>query len=135
MLTVPGRLHGQLIIAGSQVEATTSIGLDSQPMSADTPRHRRPSELLREHRTEVAEIASRHGVTSLRVFGSVARNADVEGSDLDLLVTLAPGRSLFDLGALTLELRDLLGIEVDVFTPAMLRPEARSTALTEARPL
>lgn len=50
----------------------------------------------------------------MRVFGSVARGEDVSGSDLDLLVTLAPEADVFDLADLTLALQDLLGVKVDV---------------------
>lgn len=55
-------------------------------------------------RERVEEAALRHGVRSVRVFGSVARGTDAEGSDLDLLVEFEPGRDLFDL----IELKDEL---------------------------
>ncbi len=74
----------------------------------------RPSLVLRRHRKEVLEIARRHKASDVRVFGSVARGEDVSGSDLDLLVTLAPEADVFDLADLTLALQDLLGVKVDV---------------------
>lgn len=46
----------------------------------------RPSEVLSLHRAQIREIALRHRVSSVRVFGSALRGDDVVGSDLDLLV-------------------------------------------------
>jgi predicted nucleotidyltransferase len=50
------------------------------------------------------------------VFGSVARHAPDQTSDLDLLVDLQPGRTLLDLVALERDLTALLGCRVDVGT-------------------
>ena len=49
-------------------------------------------------------------------FGSVIRGTDTESSDLDLLVNPLPGVTLFDLGAIQIELEESLGISVDVLT-------------------
>ena len=65
-------------------------------------------------RREIAALARRHGATRVRLFGSVARGEDAEGSDVDFLVRFEPGRSLLDQGGLLMDLRDLLGVEVDV---------------------
>lgn len=54
---------------------------------------------LREKRGEILSLASRHGVCNLRVFGSVARGEAGPESDLGLLIDLAPGATLTDLGA------------------------------------
>jgi hypothetical protein len=54
------------------------------------------------------------------VFGSVARDAPDDASDLDLLVDLEPGRTLLDLVALERDLAALLGCRVDIGT--RLRP-------------
>ncbi|MBI4468214.1 MAG: nucleotidyltransferase family protein [Acidobacteria bacterium] len=95
----------------------------------------RIDEILKEKREEVLEIAARYGAQNVRIFGSVARGeADAE-SDLDVLVDLEPGRSLFDLGGLLMDLRDLLGCEVDVVTEKGLRARIRDRVLREAVPL
>ena len=57
-------------------------------------------DLLRRHRADVLRLATKHGATDVRVFGSVARGEADGASDVDFLVRLAPGRSLFDLGGL-----------------------------------
>ena len=54
---------------------------------------------------------------------------------LDLLVELEPGRSLFDLGGLLMDLQEHLQCRVDVMTPAMLKPRIRERVLREATPL
>ena len=71
-------------------------------------------ELLKEKRQAVMALAARHGALNPRVFGSVARGESGPESDIDLLVKMEEGRSLLDLSALVLDLRDLLGVKVDV---------------------
>ena len=88
--------------------------------------------LLKEKREEILRIAARRGAHNVRVFGSVARGEADESSDIDFLVELEPGRSLLDMGGLLMELRDLLGRDVDVFTAGTLKPRIRDRALREA---
>ncbi len=93
------------------------------------------NELLQEKREDIFRIASKRGASNVRVFGSVARcEADSE-SDIDLLVDLEPGRSLFDLGGLLMDLQDLLDHKVDVVTERGLRERIRERVLKEAIPL
>ncbi len=84
---------------------------------------------------EIRRLADAHGVGRLRLFGSRARRADTDASDLDLLVELAPDRDLLDLAAFKLDLEQLLGCEVDVVTEAGLSPYLRDRIVAEARPL
>jgi len=91
--------------------------------------------LIRERRREILEIAAQYGVRSIRVFGSVARGEAEAASDVDFLVELAPGRSALDLGGLLMDLREILGCEVDVVTEKGLRPRIRERVLKEAVPL
>jgi uncharacterized protein len=90
------------------------------------------TELLRLKRGEVQRIARQHGARNLRVFGSVARGEAAEGSDLDLLVEMEPGRSLLDLVAIKQDLEELLGCKVDVVTEAAVSPYLRERVLNEA---
>lgn len=89
-------------------------------------------ERVRENRDEVLAIAKRYGATNIRIFGSVARGDDDDRSDIDFLIDLAPGRSLFDLGGLLMELNTLLGIPVDVTTEKGLKARIRERVLSEA---
>jgi uncharacterized protein len=91
--------------------------------------------LLHQNREIVLATAARYGAYNVRVFGSVARGEATTSSDIDLLVSLEPGRSLMDLGGLLYDLRNLLGVEVDVVTENGLRPRIRDQVLREAKPL
>jgi uncharacterized protein len=95
----------------------------------------RPDLVLANKRTEILRIAERHGARSVRVFGSVVRHDADDRSDLDLLVDLEPGRSLFDLGGLLSELQESLACSVDVVTENGLRERIRERVLGEAVPL
>ena len=95
----------------------------------------RPSEMLDLKRSAVLETTSRFRTANPRVFGSVLHGTDRDGSDLDLLVDALPGTTLFDLGGLQDELETLLGVHVDVLTPADLPPKVRAKVLAEATPV
>lgn len=89
-------------------------------------------EQLQSRREEILRVAARHGARNMRVFGSVARGEAGPDSDLDFLVDLEPGRSLFDLGGLLMDLQSLLGRRVDVVTESGLRARIRERVLSEA---
>jgi hypothetical protein len=95
----------------------------------------RLSEELLARRPAVLAAAARRGARNVRVFGSVARGEARADSDVDLLVDLEPGRSLLDLGGLTIDLEEILGRKVDIVTPAGLSPRIRANVLREARKL
>ncbi|EQD37955.1 DNA polymerase, beta-like region, partial [mine drainage metagenome] len=56
----------------------------------------RPSIVLDLKRSAVREAASRFRTANPRIFGSVLRGTDQEGSDVDVLVDALPGATLFD---------------------------------------
>jgi len=93
------------------------------------------NELLQEKREAILQLAAKHGARNVRVFGSVARHEANEQSDIDFLVDMEPGRSLMDMGGLLMDLRELLGREVDVVTEKGLYWLLRRRILKEARPL
>ncbi len=90
---------------------------------------------LREFAPDILHIAMKHGVRSVQVFGSFATGKQTESSDLDLLVTLDPGRDLLDLIALKQELEEQIGLQVDVVTEKGLSPHLRERILRQARAL
>ena len=89
-------------------------------------------ELLQSKREDILRIAARYGAYNVRIFGSVARGEADEQSDIDFLMNMEPGRSLFDLGGLLSDLEDLLGCNVDVVTEDGLRDRIRDRVLKEA---
>ena len=95
----------------------------------------RPSEALALHRDAIRKIAEGHRVSNVRVFGSASRGTDSEQSDLDLLVEPTDKTTLFDLAAISVELKALLGVEVDVMTPGFLPESFRDRVVGEATPV
>ena len=91
--------------------------------------------LIETHRADLLALAHRRGVTAVRVFGSMSRGDSTDSSDVDLLVTLAPGTSALALGGLLLDAQELLGRRVDVVTEASLHPALRERVLAGAVPL
>ena len=91
---------------------------------------------LRDRLTELRDViraaAAANGARDVRLFGSVARGEDGEGSDVDFLVSLEEGRTLLDLARLEIRLEGLLGRHVDVLAEGELREPLRSAALREA---
>jgi uncharacterized protein len=89
-------------------------------------------DLRRGKKAAIDQLALKHGALSIRVFGSVAPGDNSGASDVDFLVEFANDRTLFDLIALRLDLRELLGVEVDVVTPNSLH-YVRDRVLAEAQ--
>ena len=77
-------------------------------------------------------ICAKYGAWNIRAFGLVARVEADEKSDVDILVELEAGRSLFDLGGLQYELEQLFGCHVDVVTPKGLKKRIRERVLHES---
>ena len=91
--------------------------------------------ILKANRAEILRLAAEHGASNVRVFGSVARGEDDERSDVDFLVELDDGRNLLDLSGLLMDLRELLGRDVDVVTSDGLRARIRERVMKEAIPV
>ena len=92
----------------------------------------KPSEALSLHRADIRRVVALHRASNARVFGSVLRGQDTQGSDLDILVDPTPETTLMDVAAIQVELQRLLGISVDVLTPRALPEKFRSLVLAEA---
>lgn len=84
----------------------------------DTPRGR----LLRRRRSALHRIADHHGISNLRVFGSVVRGEDGPHSDIDIAADLPEGISLVDLARAAREMSESLGLVVDLVPARALRP-------------
>ncbi|HRP96117.1 MAG TPA: nucleotidyltransferase family protein [Rhodocyclaceae bacterium] len=95
----------------------------------------KPSEALACHRKAIRRVVEAHHARNARVFGSVVHGEDTDDSDLDILVDPTPETTLLDIGAIRHELRELLGVPVDVLTPKALPEKFRATVLAEAKPV
>jgi len=89
---------------------------------------------LHSRRDEIHAIAAKYGVDVIRVFGSVARGEEQEGSDIDLLIRIARGRNLIDMAAFQYEIEDVLKHKTDVVSENgiyhLLRDEILGSATT-----
>ena len=92
-------------------------------------------DLLKARRNEILAIAKRHGVVSIRVFGSVARGEEKASSDVDFIVEVGPKHSPWFPAGLKQDLETLLGVQVDIVTPKSLHWYIRDKALAESKPL
>lgn len=90
-------------------------------------------EIIGDKREVILALAAKYGASNVRVFGSVAEGKADEASDVDFLVDMAPGRSLFDMGGLLMDLQNLLGRKVDVVTEAGLHWYIRDRVIQQAR--
>lgn len=80
---------------------------------------------------KITDFCQRHHIRELALFGSVLRDDFGPDSDVDVLVEFEPGATVgyprfFKLQD---ELAELLGREIDLFTPNSLKPFARETAI------
>lgn len=85
-----------------------------------------------EKRDAIHAAAARYGIREVSLFGSVARGDEDEGSDIDFLVEIEPGRSLFDLGGFQVEMEALFGCHVDVVTRNGMKQSMRDRTEKEA---
>ncbi|MBF0093334.1 MAG: nucleotidyltransferase family protein [Alphaproteobacteria bacterium] len=89
----------------------------------------RALERLAQHKIE---LARRFGVTRLALFGSLARGAGRDDSDMDVLVDFdGPATSARYFGV-QFYLEDIFGCPVDLVTEKALRPELRPHVEREA---
>src|SRR5271170_556629 len=83
----------------------------------------------------LGELCQRYRVSRLSLFGSALRGSFKDDSDVDFLVEFLPGSrvSLFDLGGMVMDLRDLVGRDVDLRTPLDLSPKFRDDVIHSAK--
>ena len=92
-------------------------------------------DLVHTKREQILRLARRHGVTRVRVFGSMARGDAGPESDVDLLIEVGGDPSPWFPGGLIAELEELLGRRVQVVTERGLDELLRDRVLEEAVPL
>ena len=74
-------------------------------------------------------ILKKEGATRAALFGSVVKGEMREDSDIDILVDLPSGTSLFDLAGLKIKLEESLGRDVDVITYNSIDPLLKDNIL------
>lgn len=94
--------------------------------------------LLRRNRSQIEAVLARYGARNPRVFGSVARGDATAESDVDLLVDLdqvTGADALWVLSGLGEDLRQLLGVKIDVVADHVLRGPVAASALRDVTEL
>lgn len=86
---------------------------------------------LEDIKVKALPILKQAGVTRSSLFGSYTRGEEKEGSDIDILVDLPRGTSLFDLVDLQTKLEKALGKKTDVVTYKSLHPLLKDRILSE----
>ncbi|MBB2913477.1 hypothetical protein FHS43_004781 [Streptosporangium becharense] len=87
-------------------------------------------------RPQLVRLCEKYGIVELSVFGSVARDEDRDGSDIDLLYVLKPGTDIgLEFFAFQEELEELLDRKVDVVSKEGLHWIIRDQVLGDARVL
>ncbi|MDQ1750735.1 MAG: uncharacterized protein QOE71_1791 [Pseudonocardiales bacterium] len=79
--------------------------------------------LVRKHRQDLVTTAANHGITNVRLFGSVARGEDRPDSDVDLLVDMPAGIGLLGIGRARADLEKILGASIDLIPADGLKPD------------
>lgn len=90
---------------------------------------------VNEHRDEILNIAKKHGVVDVRLFGSVLENSDHIPNDIDFLINLESDKNIFDLVGFQQDVEDLLDYKVDVVPENSLHWYLKDRILEEAKPL
>ncbi len=88
-------------------------------------------EEVKKIQAQIIPILKEAGVLRSSIFGSVARGEADEKSDIDILVELPRGKSLFDLSDLQDRLQNILGKKVDIGTYRSIKPMLKDKILGE----
>jgi uncharacterized protein len=91
----------------------------------------KPSEAVGRHGESIRRVES-HRRRNPQVFDSVGRVESAEQSDLDLLFEPTRGATLFDIGAIQVDLQILLGVRMEVLTPRVLPEMSRRGVIPRA---
>ncbi len=92
-------------------------------------------EIIQDRKKQKLSLAAKYGTSNVRIFGSVANGTADEKNDIDFLVDLENGRSLFDLGGLLMELQELFNRKVFVNTDHGLHWYIKERIINEAKPI
>lgn len=90
---------------------------------------------LDEIKKKAGPILKEEGATRAALFGSVVRGEAGKNSDIDILVDLPRGKSLFDFVGIKLKLEEVLGRKVDLVEYSTIKPRLKPYILNNQMPL
>lgn len=93
------------------------------------------SQDIKKNRAKLLKLAKQHGAKRVQVFGSVVRGNARMTSDVDVLVSMRPGRTLTDMAAIKESFTRTLKRPVDVVAASGLSSYMRDAILRDAQPL
>lgn len=93
------------------------------------------NENIEQIKNKIVPVLKEAGVVRSSLFGSVVRGEATEDSDVDVLVDLPRGKTLLDLVGLKLDLKEVLGRDVDVVTYRSVSPLLEDNILKEQVPI
>ncbi|MBU2579029.1 nucleotidyltransferase family protein [Patescibacteria group bacterium] len=82
---------------------------------------------------QIAPILRSQGVIKAALFGSIARGEEKKRSDIDILVKIKKGKSLFDFVGLKLDLEEKLGKKVDLVSYNAIKPRLKEIILKDEK--
>jgi predicted nucleotidyltransferase len=86
---------------------------------------------LEEIKRKIRPLLISAGISKSAIFGSYVRGENTEKSDIDILIEVPKGMSLFDMGGLQMELTEILGKKVDLVNYKTIKPRLKSYILNE----
>ncbi|MEZ5691422.1 MAG: nucleotidyltransferase family protein [Rickettsiales bacterium] len=92
-------------------------------------------QLRTQYKLQILELAEKHRVDNIRVFGSVARGDADEDSDIDFLCHLPKGTTIWEMAGMLYDLENMLKTKVDLVSDTSLRPHVADSILSGAIPL
>jgi predicted nucleotidyltransferase len=88
-------------------------------------------EEIRKVKQQIYQIAAKHRVRKVYVFGSGARGESSDINDIDFLIEMESGASAFGVGAFQYEVQQLLGTHIDVI-PTFTQPKVEDKAFVQS---
>jgi predicted nucleotidyltransferase len=109
----------------------------SEPYASSSPSDKAKSlaEIRRILRTQMPELAERHKIKYLGIFGSYVRGEETDSSDVDLLVEFSETPDIFKFMDLADHLTSLLALKVDLVTRPALKGNRGKRILREVVPV
>lgn len=84
---------------------------------------------LEDIKSKVLPILKEAGVTRSSLFGSYVRDEEKEDSDIDMLIEVPRGTTLFDIVELQIQLEEKLQKKVDLVTYRSIHPRLKESIL------
>lgn len=80
---------------------------------------------IQKAKEQIIPIIKKYNITKAALFGSIVTGKMNEKSDVDILVEIPKGKSLFDVMDIQFELEDVLKRDVDLVEYHLIKPRLR----------